>query len=358
MFRLFVTIAAFAVLINAELRRISLYKTNSIQRSIGIDRRHRLVRSVSVLREHLFNDDDVSYYGFITIGTPPQKFKVLIDTGSSDFWVASSNCDLNNAACWTHNRYEYEKSSTYVENDTAFNISYESGKVSGYLSMDVVNIAGVNIQNQTFGEAISQLGIALLYATFDGILGMGYPEGVVATGMTPVFNNMIKQGLVEPVFSFYLNRHVLFFMRYGNSMSKFAGELILGGSDPNHYLDELTYVNITHKGYWQFTMDKIQIGHSSLCSNSCETIVDTGTNMLIGPLLDIEIINELIGATYINEKIIITENDTMECISAFESLHSNDEYVESIWILGNVFIRRYFIEFDMKNDRIGFASKN
>ncbi|KAG5339928.1 ASPP protease, partial [Acromyrmex charruanus] len=347
--------------------RISLYKTNSIQRSIGIDRRHhRLIRSTRVVREHLFNDDNISYYGFITIGTPPQKFKILIDTGSSDFWIAFSNCDLYNAACWAHNRYEYEKSSTYVENDTLFNISYNSGTVSGYLSMDVVNIAGLNIQNQTFGEAISQLGTALFYAKFDGILGMGYPEGVVAKGMIPVFNNMIKQGLV-------------------NSVSEFAGELILGGSDSNHYLGELTYVNVTHKGYWQITMDKIQIGHSSL-SNSCEAIVDTGTTMLIGPRLDIEIINELIGATYINDEIIVdcnrthylpnisffiggksfevthtdyiyvgTKNGTTKCMSAFESLNFDDE--ESIWILGSVFIHRYFIEFDMKNDRIGFASK-
>jgi len=58
------------------------------------------------------------------------------------------------------------------------------------------------------------LGTAFFYAKFDGILGMGYPEGVIAKGMTPVFNNMINQGLVEPVFSFYINRHVLFFMRY------------------------------------------------------------------------------------------------------------------------------------------------
>ncbi|XP_011055941.1 PREDICTED: lysosomal aspartic protease-like [Acromyrmex echinatior] len=378
MFRLFILVAAFAVLINAELRRISLYKTNSIQRLIGIDRRHhRLVRSTSVVRKHLFNDDNISYYGFITIGTPPQKFKVLIDTGSSDFWIASSNCD--NTAYWAHNRYEYEKSSTYVKNDTSFNISYNSGTVSGYLSMDVVNIAGLNIQNQTFGEVISQLGTALFYAKFDGILGMGYSEGVVAKGMIPVFNNMIKQGLVEPVFSFYINR---------NSVSEFAGELILGGSDPNHYLGELTYVNVTHKGYWQITMDKIQIGHNSLCSNSCEAIVDTGTTMLIGSRLDIEIINELIGATYINDEIIVdcnrihylpnisffiggksfevthadyiyvgTENGTTKCMSAFESLNFDDEYVESIWILGSVFIHRYFIEFDMKNDRIGFASK-
>ena len=42
-----------------------------------------------------------------------------------------------------------------------------------------------------------------------------------------------------------------------------GGELVLGGTDPNHYVGSLVYVPVSAATYWQFKMDQVTVGTGS-----------------------------------------------------------------------------------------------
>nr|QOL01246.1 putative extracellular protein TR9_052 [Trebouxia lynnae] len=236
----------------------------------------------------ILNFLDAQYYGQIGLGSPPQNFLVVFDTGSSNLWVPSSQCSWFSIACDLHHKYHAANSATYTKNNTKFAIQYGSGSLSGFLSNDIMTLGSLEVQHQTFAEATKEPGLAFVAAKFDGILGLGFPE-IAVTGAVPPFNNMIDQGLVkDPVFSFWLNRDV---------EGRQGGELTLGGVDPAHYKGEHVWAPVTRRGYWQIAMDSVKVpGASGSCKGGCKAIADSGTSLLVGPSDEVAAINLAIGA--------------------------------------------------------------
>ncbi|KAL7205532.1 hypothetical protein ACSBR2_018465 [Camellia fascicularis] len=258
----------------------------------------------------LKNYMDAQYYGEISIGSPPQKFTVIFDTGSSNLWVPSSKC-IFSIACLLHPKYKHTKSKSYHKIGKSCAIHYGSGSVKGFLSQDNVGVGDLVVNDQVFMEATKEGSLTFVVAKFDGILGLGFQE-ISVGDVVPVWYNMVEQGIVkEEVFSFWLNR---------DPDAKDGGELVFGGVDPKHFKGVHTYVPVTQKGYWQFEMEDFLIGNYSTgyCSGGCAAIVDSGTSLLAGPTTIITEINHAIGA----EGIVSAE--CKEIVS---------EYGELIWDL-------------------------
>lgn len=236
----------------------------------------------------LKNYMDAQYFGEIGVGTPPQKFTVIFDTGSANLWVPSSKCYFS-VACFFHAKYKSSSSSTYKKNGKSADIHYGTGAISGFFSEDNVQVGDLVVKDQEFIEATREPSVTFMVAKFDGILGLGFQEIAVGNAV-PVWYNMMSQGLVkEPVFSFWLNR---------NTEDEEGGELVFGGIDPKHHHGEHTYVPVTRKGYWQFDMGDVLIDGKTTgyCAGGCAAIADSGTSLLAGPTTVVTQINKEIGA--------------------------------------------------------------
>ncbi|XP_047561716.1 cathepsin E isoform X3 [Lutra lutra] len=206
--------------------------------------------------EPLINYLDMEYFGTISVGSPPQNFTVIFDTGSSNLWVPSVYC--TSPACQTHTRFYPSQSSTYSTVGSHFSIQYGTGSLSGILGADQVNVEGLVVVDQQFGESVTEPGQTFVNAEFDGILGLGYPSLAVG-GVTPVFDNMMAQNLVDiPMFSVYMS---------SDPEGGAGSELIFGGYDHSHFSGNLNWVPVTKQGYWQIALDAM--GWSVPTSTSC-----------------------------------------------------------------------------------------
>ncbi|XP_072504216.1 renin [Notamacropus eugenii] len=323
----------------------------------------------------LTNFEDTQYYGEINIGSPPQTFQVVFDTGSADFWVPSSKCSPLYTACVLHSQYDSSKSSTYEENGTEFSIQYASGQVKGFLSQDTVTVGGIKT-TQLFGEVTELPLMPFGLARFDGVLGLGYPAQSMS-GIIPIFDNIISQGMLKKeVFSVYYSRN--------SHLS--GGEIVLGGTDPNYYHGTFHYVNTSRSGFWQIQIKGVAVKSNVMfCQESCTAAVDTGASFITGPTSSMRKLMKTLGVKEEGYQYLIECDlaSTLPDISFYLdgkafTLHSSDYVLEDmnsrnnfcllafrgldvppptgpLWILGATFIRKFYTEFDRHNNRIGFA---
>lgn len=304
----------------------------------------------------------------ITIGTPPQSFKVVLDTGSSNLWVPSVEC--GSIACYLHAKYDSSASSTYKANGTKFEIRYGSGSLSGFVSQDTVSIGDITIKGQDFAEATSEPGLAFAFGRFDGILGLGY-DRISVNGIVPPFYKMVEQKLVdEPVFAFYL------------ADTDGESEVVFGGVDKDRYTGKITTIPLRRKAYWEVDFNAISYGDDTAELENTGIILDTGTSLNALPSQLAEMLNAQIGAkkNYAGQYAIdCSKRDSLKdvtfnlagynftlgpydyilevsgsCISTFFGMDFPAP-TGPLAILGDAFLRRYYSIYDLGANAVGLA---
>ncbi|XP_037354330.1 pepsin B-like [Talpa occidentalis] len=328
----------------------------------------------AVAYEPITNYLDNFYFGEISVGTPPQNFLVLFDTGSSNLWVPSTYCQSQ--ACVKHNRFNPSQSSTFSYNGQTYTLSYGSGSLNVVLGYDTVSVQNIVIRNQEFGLSESEPSNPFLYSNFDGILGMAYPR--LASGNSPtVMEEMLQQGqLTQPIFSFYFSR---------NPTYQYGGELILGGVDTQLYSGQIVWTPVTQELYWQIGIEEFAIGYQATgwCNGGCQAIVDTGTFLLAVPQQYLNSFLQSTGAQQAENGDYVVNCNSIESMPTITFVISGSQFPlppsvyvlnnngycrlgieatylpspngQPLWILGDVFLREYYSVYDMANNRVGFA---
>jgi saccharopepsin len=330
----------------------------------------------------LINFMDAQYFGEISIGTPPQKFTVVFDTGSSNLWVPSTHC--KSIACWLHKKYDSEQSSTFVANGTEFAIRYGTGSLEGIISNDILQVGDLIVEGQDFGESVKEPGITFAVGKFDGIFGLGY-DTISVQRVVPPFYNMINQKLLdEQLFGVWMTHA---------DNSEEGGEITFGGTNTARYdAKTLGWANVIRKGYWEVELEAVFLGGQELNVGLSDkqrkegkrmgAAIDTGSSLFAVPSTVANDINLRIGAKktwtgqYTIDCAVVDSlpelalkfggkryslkgsdyilNAQGNCISGFMGLDI-PEPAGPIWIVGDVFLRQYYTIYDMGHNRVGFA---
>ncbi|ORX72842.1 acid protease [Linderina pennispora] len=309
----------------------------------------------------------------ISIGSPPQQFRVNFDTGSADLWVPSTRCA--NPVCTRHNQFNPNASSTYApllcgRLPNQIGIEYGTGMVTIQAAHDTLQWGSMSIRNASFGEAVEMT--PDFDAQFDGLFGLAFPT-------------LATQGLDPPLFAL-ADQQKLNANRFSFTLGDTGGRLDLG-IPPDSNETTTTWIKVTQPAFWAVNVYGIDLPTRKRLKIKTRGVglLDSGTTTILCPSPVAKLINRIIGASDnglgvdcgvsttgptfrfrlagrdgqnnitipISPSQYILGDGVPEhgCMSAFQVGGPKDK-----WILGLPFFMNRTISFDVDNTRVGFTT--
>ncbi|KAL6228887.1 hypothetical protein BDW75DRAFT_226086 [Aspergillus navahoensis] len=354
--------------------------------------RDRIRRKRDQIVSQLIDNEETLYFCNLTIGTPGQSLRLILDTGSSDLWCNAANstlCSSPKDPCRMSGSFDPSSSSSYSYFSSDFNITYADGTgAAGDYATDTVRIGGTTIRDFQFG-------IGYTSSSAEGVLGIGYPsnEVQVARYGDDAYPNLprslMKNGLVQSsAYSLWLN-----------DLEANTGSILFGGVDTEKYHGDLQTLPIqtVNGGYSELiialtgiTLDtesrKYAVSSGAL---PAAVLLDSGSSLSYLPDSIAEKIYDDLGITYepstgagyvpcslaghnINVTFTFSSPEIAVgidelIIDAGDLRFSNGERAclfglvpagDSTAVLGDTFLRSAYVVYDLTNNEISLAKTN
>ncbi|CAE6458311.1 unnamed protein product [Rhizoctonia solani] len=330
-------------------------------------------------------DHGISYTVKIGIGLPPRYYDLLVDTASTHTWIGG------------HKRYSRTKTSIKQEG-RSFSVEYFKGSMTAVVYKDRVQLSSsLIIPNMEFGVLVVE-SMQNMNLECDGILGLG-PTVLSGRRVTPnngqylptIMDELLVQGIIQ--------QNVFGLSFAPTPQGTVSGELTFGGIKLQDNINSMNWADITRKvpwnSYWGFEQ-AIKYGDQLLQPLSTG-FLDSGTILIYISPQAFETYSKSLPGSKIDEsrsKLLEIPQASLSKMKSLSFLINGVSYeltpnaqlwpkrlntlvggapdryysvvqnvgtlklrspVKLDFIMGYVFMKRFYTAYDGDNSKIGFA---
>jgi len=309
-----------------------------------------------------------AYWGQISLGSPPQEFKVIFDTGSGNLILPAVACV--DQGCEPHRKYDPGASSTGspIENEhgeTASEVTFGTGEVAGDFYKDRLCLGEELCINDARFIAANRMSPSPFHdIPFDGIMGLAFLDLSMGKGFN-IVDDLTQQASAAGAGQFS------FFVSDGDD-----SEVTFGGYRPERLASDIVWAPVKVESWWQVGIDDIAFNNKpqNLCNGQCQVAVDTGTSMLAGPTELVDKLSSMVNAKEDCSNFEQLPNIGFQIGGAVLNLRPDDYMDKSssgcsfslmaldvpppkgpVFIFGDPFLRRFVTIYDRTKPAVGFA---